>query len=316
MEKILITGGAGYIGSVLTEVLLSKGYQVTVIDSLMYNQISIFPFSHNPNFEFIQADVSQGDWNWKLDLEIEKADVIIPLAAIVGAPACNQNPILAKDVNYQQIVEIVAKIRNKDKKLIIPNTNSQYGTGEGIVTEESESKPLSLYAQTKCWAEECILESGNGIVLRLATVFGSSYRMRTDLLVNDFVYRALTDKVLVLFQSHFMRNYIHVRDVVAAFIFMIENYEECNGEVYNVGNTEANMNKSGLASIIKKEIPELTIIEEEIGEDPDKRNYWVSNEKIEKLGFKCEYSLERGIKELIKGYPMIINKNNKNFTNL
>lgn len=312
MEKVLITGGAGYLGSVLTETLLSKGYKVSVLDSLVYKQLSLTPFCHNKNFSLHVGDVR--DSQLLSDL-VETHDIIIPLAAIVGMPACKKDPQLTKDVNYGQIEDIVHFI-HPSQKLLVPNTNSQYGSSDTIITEESPFNPLSLYAQTKCDAEKAVLDSGNGISLRLATVFGVSYRQRMDLLVNDFVYRSVTDEFLVLFESHFLRNYVHVRDVAKAFIHLIENYKTCNNNAFNVGLTEANMSKLQLAQKIKEYIPQLVIVEEQFKEDFDKRNYVVSNEKLEKTGWSCDYSLDAGIQELIRAYKMIHNFKNKDFTNL
>jgi nucleoside-diphosphate-sugar epimerase len=312
MEKILITGGAGYLGSTLTEVLLSKGYKVTVLDSLVYKQLSLTSFCHNKNFKLVVGDVR--DYQLLSDL-VEANDIIIPLAAIVGMPACKKDPDLTVAINYQQIDDIVAYMRSS-QKLLVPNTNSQYGSSDTIITEESPFNPLSLYAQTKCNAEKAVLDSGNGISLRLATVFGVSYRQRMDLLVNDFTYRAFTDEFLVLFESHFLRNYVHVRDVAKAFVHLIENYQTCNNNAFNVGLTSANMSKLQLAQKIKEYVPNLVIIEEQFKEDFDKRNYIVSNEKLEKTGWFCDYSLDAGIQELLSAYKMINNFKNREFTNL
>lgn len=312
MRKILITGGAGYLGSVLTEVLLNKGYQVTVIDNLLYKQTSIAPFSYNKNFEFILGDVTKSDILKPL---VKNHDIIIPLAAIVGMPACNANPEMTVKVNYEQIRNIVEWV-GKNQMVLMPNTNSQYGSSLDMITEESPFNPLSLYAQTKCDAEKALLDSGNGIALRLATVFGMSHRMRMDLLVNDFVYKAITDGVLVLFESHFIRNFIHVRDIANTFLFMIENYEKCNNNAFNVGLTSANLNKKQLADVIKTFVPDLVIIENEFKKDFDQRNYLVSNEKLESQGWFPIFTLEDGIQELIKGYKLIRKFKDKDFTNL
>ena len=242
-------------------------------------------------------------------------DIIIPLAAIVGAPACDANKELATAINYGQIQFIVDNLR-KNQKLLMPNTNSQYGSSENIITEDSPFNPLSHYAITKCDAEEYIMDWGNGICLRLATVFGSSPRMRTDLLVNDFVYKTMTEGVLVLFQSHFKRNYIHVRDIAYTFLHCIENYDELNGEVFNVGLSDANLNKKELAETIKKYFPDLVIIENEFSTDKDNRNYIVSNNKLEATGWKPLYKIEDGINELVSAYKMVITDNNKKYTNL
>jgi nucleoside-diphosphate-sugar epimerase len=312
MKKVLITGGAGYLGSVLTEVLLNKGYQVTVLDNLVYKQTSVAPFSYHPNFNFILGDVTNESLLKSL---VETHDVIIPLAAIVGMPACKAQPELTVKVNYEQVKNITKWV-TKNQMVLIPNTNSQYGSSTEIITENSPFKPLSLYAETKCDAEKVVLDSGNGIALRLATVFGMSYRMRMDLLVNDFVYKAVTDGYLVLFESHFIRNYIHIRDVVNTFLFMIENYEKCNNNAFNVGLTSANCTKLELAQTIQKFIPDLVIVENNFKQDFDQRNYRVSNKKLESQGWLPIFSLEDGIQELIKGYQLINKFKNKDFTNL
>ena len=312
MKKVLITGGAGYLGSVLTEVLLNKEYQVTVLDNLIYKQVSVSPFSYNKNFNFILGDVTVES---TLKPLVESHDIIIPLAAIVGMPACKAQPELTAKVNYEQVKNITEWM-TKEQKLIIPNTNSQYGSSAEVITEDSPFKPLSLYAETKCDAEKAVLDSGNGIVLRLATVFGISYRMRMDLLVNDFVYKALTDGYLVLFESHFIRNYVHIRDVANAFLFMIKNYEKCNNNAFNVGLSSANCTKLELTQIIQKYIPDLVVVQNEFKKDFDQRNYRVSNKKLESQGWLPIFSLEDGIQELIKGYQLINKFKNKDFTNL
>ncbi len=310
--NILITGGAGYLGSVLTEVLLKEGHNVTVLDNLKYNQLSLSSFCHNKDFKFILGDVRNTTLLEKL---VKENEVIIPLAAIVGMPACKANPQEAIDVNLNQIKNVI-KYSSSSHRIILPNTNSQYGSSTEIITEESPFKPLSLYAETKCDAEKTLLDSRNGIVLRLATVFGMSYRMRMDLLVNDLVYKSLTDGYLVLFESHFIRNYIHVRDVSKAFLFMIREYFKCNNNAFNVGLSTANLNKLELAQTIKKYVPELVIVQNEFKKDFDQRNYRVSNEKIESIGWSPDQTLDSGIQELIMGYQQIIKYKNKEFTNL
>jgi len=310
--KVLITGGAGYLGSTLAKHLLEVGYSVTVLDNLMYDQVTLLHLFSNPKFQFELGDVRDKKLLQEL---VGLNDVIIPLAAIVGMPACKANPELTIAVNYQQVADIVEVLRG-DQKLILPNTNSQYGSSDSIITEESPFNPLSLYAKTKCDAENIMLAKGNGVSLRLATVFGVSPRMRTDLLVNDFVYKSVVDGYLVLFEAHFKRNYIHVQDIARTFQFIIENYDKCKGHAFNVGLSTANLSKLELAETIKKYIPSLVIKQDDFKEDFDKRNYIVSNEKLEALGWKPIYDLDYGIKQLISAYKIVINKNNQNFTNL
>ena len=310
--KVLITGGAGYLGSNLTRHLLEAGYSVTVLDNLMYDQVTLLHLFGNPKFQFELGDVRDKKLLQEL---VGLNDVIIPLAAIVGMPACKANPELTVAVNYQQVADIVEVLRD-DQKLILPNTNSQYGSSDSIITEESPFNPLSLYAKTKCDAENIMLANGNGVSLRLATVFGVSPRMRTDLLVNDFVYKSIVDGYLVLFEAHFKRNYIHVQDIARTFQFIIENYDKCKGQAFNVGLSTANLSKLELAEKIKSHIPSLVIKQDDFKEDFDKRNYIVSNEKLESLGWKPIYDLDYGIKQLMSAYKIVINKNNQNFTNL
>ncbi len=309
--KVLVTGGAGYIGSILVPTLLHSGFDVTVIDNFMYNQTPLLDCCHLKHLDIVKGDTRDE----KLLKEyIPKADIIIPLACIVGAPACDKDPLKAKSVNLDAIIKIL-KIRSPSQWIIYPNTNSGYGIGQkGIYCDEKTPlKPVSLYGKLKVQAEEAVLSSKNSITLRLATVFGMSPRMRLDLLVNDFVHRAVNDRFLVLFEAHFKRNYIHIRDVAAAFMHSIENFNRMKGQPYNVGLSEANLSKWELCHEIKKQIPAFYFHEAEIGEDPDKRNYIVSNTKIEATGFKPQISLQDGISELIKGYNII--KHN-NFTNV
>lgn len=300
MEKVLITGGAGYIGAVLTPYLLEKKYKVTVLDNLYYRQNSLLGVCHYKDFDFILGDAREESLIRKI---LPDFDIILPLAALVGAPACERNKILAESLNYGAI-ELINKYRSKNQILIFPTTNSGYGIGEKdkYCTEETPLRPISLYGRLKVKAEKLLLDSGNVITLRLATIFGMSPRMRIDLLVNNFVYRAVTDRVIVLFEEHFRRNYIHVRDVAMTFYYCIVNYDRLKNEPYNVGLSSANLTKRELAERIKKHVPELTIISSVIGEDPDKRDYIVSNEKLERTGWKPEYTLDDGIVELIKGY--------------
>ena len=300
---ILVTGAAGYIGSVLVPQLLQKGYKIIAIDNFMYNQTSLLDCCHNKNLAILRGDARDKSLILK---EIKKTDVIFPLACLTGAPACSKNPVAARTTNLEAI-KMLLKLRTKNQPIIFPTTNSGYGIGEkGIYcTEETPLRPISFYGRLKVEAEKMLLDNGNCITLRLATVFGISPRMRLDLLVNDFVYRAVNDRFIVLFQPHFKRNYIHIRDVAKAFIHSLQNYEGMKDEPYNVGLSEANLSKLELCEEIKKQIPEFYFTTSEIGEDLDKRNYIVSNEKIEATGFKPQVSLQEGIVELIKGYQII-----------
>lgn len=302
-EHILITGGAGYIGSVLTPLLLQKGFKVTVVDNLMYQQTTLLDCFEHKDFLFVKGDVTNEALMKKL---IKEADIIIPLAAIVGAPACAMNPIQAKAVNYDA-VQIVIDNTSSHQKILFPNTNSGYGIGESnqFCTEESPLRPVSLYGQLKVQIEDKLLATKRAVCFRLATVFGVSPRMRLDLLVNDFTFRACQDKFVVLFEEHFKRNYIHVRDVAEAFLFGIVHFDKMKGEAYNVGLSSANLSKRELCEKIKQYIPEFYIHAAEVGEDPDKRNYIVSNAKLEALGWKPSRSLDDGISEIIRAYPII-----------
>jgi len=311
MNKVLITGGAGYLGSVIAKRLLEEKFYVTVIDNLMYRQLSLLGLFAYDNFNFIHGDVRDDTF---LKSQVSKHDIIIPLAAIVGMDACNQRPKDAVDINYNQIKDI-CDILSKDQQIIMPNTNSQYGSSKEIITEESPFKPLSLYARTKCDAEKLILDTA-GVTLRLATVFGVSPRMRQDLLVNDFVYKALVDGYLVLFESHYKRNYIHVDDIANTFLFVINNFEKCRSNTFNVGLSTANLSKLQLAEKIKTYVPNLVIYENDFAKDKDQRNYIVSNKKLEKLNWNALYDLDFGIKQLLHAYPILIKKNNERFTNL
>jgi len=303
--KILVTGGAGYIGSVLVPYLLKREYYVEVVDNFMFNQNSLLDLCIYKNFDVIRGDVRDKNLMKKL---VKDKDIIIPLAALVGAPLCERDKIGAKTTNLDAI-KMLCEITSRDQKIIFPTTNSGYGTttGEIFCTEETPLNPISLYGKTKVEAEKIVLDRGNSITFRLATVFGASPRMRIDLLVNNFVYRAVKDRSIVIFEGHFKRNYIHIRDVARAFLHAIDNFDRMRDEPYNVGLSSANLSKIELAKLIKKFIHDFTIIEAPIGSDPDKRNYIVSNEKIEKTGFKPIYSLEDGIKELIKVYTILKN---------
>ena len=313
--KILITGGAGYLGSVITGRFLNAGHEVVVLDKLIFNQTSLLGYTANQNFKFIHGDVRNVALLEKL---CNDADVIIPLAAIVGFPACNAEPELAKEINYHQIQNIVRFTRHKNKKIIYPNTNSGYGVSknESVCTEESPLTPISIYGHTKCDAEKFLREfDSNAVILRLATVFGVSPRMRVDLLVNDFTYKAITDKYIVVFEKTFKRNFIHVQDVASTFLDMVERNDIHKGETYNVGLSSANLSKEELLEKIKVYVPDFAITYNDFYEDPDKRNYIVSNEKLEATGWKPQWDLDRGIKELIMAYQMIVPKMGAEFRN-
>jgi len=301
--KVLVTGGAGYIGSILVPMLLESGREVTVVDNFFYNQNSLLDVCYNPRLKIVRADAR--DQKLKASL-LKGQDFIIPLACLVGAPLCEKFPQEAKSVNLEAI-KMILKLRSKHQKIIYPNTNSGYGIGtSGIYcTEETSLRPISLYGRLKVEAERAVLRAGNAITFRLATVFGISPRMRLDLLVNDFVYRAVSDRYIVLFEADFKRNYIHIRDVARAFIHAIDNFEKMKNEPYNVGLSDANLSKLELCEEIKKQVTNFTVVISPIGKDVDKRNYIVSNKKIEKTGFTEQFSLEKGIRELIKGYQVI-----------
>lgn len=303
MKNILVTGGAGYIGSILVPELLRQGYEVTVLDNFLYGQASLLDCCNHENLIIVRGDARDESLVARY---LQDADYIIPLACLVGAPLCQKNPFEARTVNLEAI-QLILKLRQKHQKIIFPTTNSGYGIGtaDAYCDETTPLAPISLYGKLKVQAEHEVLAAGGSITLRLATVFGISPRMRLDLLVNDFVYRAVNDGVVVLFESHFKRNYIHVRDVARAFIHCLEHFDTMEGQAYNVGLSEANLSKLELCEEIKKQLPKFVCIDSKIGEDPDKRNYIVSNAKIEKTGFKPQYLLQPGITELIKGYQII-----------
>ena len=309
-QNILVTGGAGYLGSILVPELLRVGNRVTVLDNFFYKQNSLANVCHDSNFQIVRGDVRLKSTIMPL---LKKADIIIPLAALVGAPACDRDPVNAKTINHDSMLALLEWAQNK-QYILMPTTNSAYGNGDknNFCSEKSELRPISQYAKEKVAVEKVLMERQNSISFRLATVFGMSPRMRIDLLVNEFVYRAVNDRFIILFESHFKRNYIHIRDVTRVFLHAIENLDQMKGEIYNVGLSEANLSKQELCERIQKYIPDFIFQEALIGKDPDQRNYIVSNEKIEKTGFKPRYSLESGIQELIKGYTMIQNTSYSN----
>lgn len=303
--NILVTGGAGYLGSTLVPALLEAGHKVTVLDNFMFGQSSLNHVCHHPNFTVVNGDVRLENVMPKL---MTKADIIIPLAAYVGAPLCARDPVGASTVNHDAIMMMLKHV-SREQRILMPTTNSAYGTGDkdNFCNEESPLRPISQYAVEKVEIEKALMQHPNAISFRLATVFGMSPRMRIDLLVNDFTYRAVYDRFVVLFEPHFKRNYIHVRDVARVFLHGISQFETMKGQIYNVGLSDANVSKYELCVAIHKRLPEFVFLEAPVGKDPDQRNYIVSNAKVEAAGYKPVYSLDAGIVDLIKGYTMIKN---------
>lgn len=302
MKKILVTGGAGYIGSILVPELLNDGHHVTVVDNFMYRQPSLAAVISHPNFALVYGDVRD---HTLMEKHVGAVDVVIPLAAIVGAPACAKDPLTATSINKDATIWLFDQL-SSEQQVVMPTTNSAYGSGDknNFCDETSPLNPLSLYAKDKVVVEESLMQRANATSFRLATVFGISPRMRLDLLVNNFVYRALTDKFIVLFEGHFKRNYVHVRDVSRAFTFAVNHPEKVVGEIFNFGLSEANISKQELCKAIQLHIPEFTFLDAPLAKDPDQRNYIVSNDKIEKRGIKAQVGLSDGIGELVKGLKM------------
>ncbi|WP_353432675.1 NAD(P)-dependent oxidoreductase [Polynucleobacter sp. MWH-UH23A] len=301
--KILITGGAGYIGSVLVPRLLAAGHEVIVLDNFMFRQNSLSDACGYDSFNVMRGDARD---EALIKTLLKSVDIIIPLAALVGAPLCKNDPIGTLTTN-QNAIEMLCKYVSPSQRILMPVTNSGYGIGakDQYCTEDSPLNPISLYGVTKVKAEQVVLARAESITFRLATVFGMSPRMRTDLLVNDFVYRAVTDNSVVIFEGHFKRNYIHIQDVANVFLYAIEHFDIMKGRPYNVGLDDANLSKLELAAVIQKHLPKFTYLEAPIGEDPDKRDYIVSNARLASVGFKPSWSLDRGIQELIKGYTIL-----------
>lgn len=299
--RILVTGGAGYIGSVLVPKLLKLGVEVTVIDNFRYHQSSLLEHCHNKKLEIIRGDVRNKNL---IEQHLKSSDVIFPLACLTGAPISNLDPVGAKTINFD-VIKTIVDLKSKNQLLIFPSTQSIYGHQTAICTEKTEPIPLSLYSSLKVDAEKVISYSENWILLRLATVFGLSPRMRLDLMVNDFTYRASNDKFIVLFEENFKRDYVYIGDVADAFIFCLKNFKKLKEEIYNIKLSNVNLTKKELCEEIKKQIPNFVYLESPIAQDPDKRDYIVSSEKIEKVGFKATTSIQHGIAELIKGYQII-----------
>jgi nucleoside-diphosphate-sugar epimerase len=303
--NILITGGAGYLGSIMVPALLAAGHRVTVLDNFMFRQMTLAHVCADPNFDMVRGDSRNAEILKPL---VAKADLVIPLAALVGAPLCDADPLAATTVNRDAVLTLLSLL-SPAQRVMMPVTNSGYGVGEAgkFCTEETPLRPISLYGRTKVEAEAAVLERGESISFRLATVFGMAPRMRVDLLVNDFVHRAVNDRAVVLFEPHFKRNYIHIRDVARAFLHGLDNFETMKNRPYNVGLSDANLSKWELCERIRRHVPAFVFLEAPIGEDPDKRDYIVSNERIEGTGYKPAYSLDDGIVELMKGYRMLRN---------
>ena len=308
--RVLVTGSAGYLGSVLCEHLLDAGHSVLAVDNLMYGQQSLFHLCSHPNFRFLRGDVRDESL---MRAVVSESDVLIPLAAIVGAGACDRDPWAAREINLEAI-KLVNRLRSPQQLLLLPNTNSGYGTksGDNYCTEESPLEPISLYGRTKVEAEQEVLGSPRALTLRLATVFGMSPRMRIDLLVNHFVYSAVTAGEICIFEKDFKRNYVHVRDVADCFLHCIEHADRMVGRPYNVGLDAANLSKAELAAKVKEYVPRFYIHFAEVGSDPDKRNYIVSNQRLREAGFEARRSIDEGIRELLVGYRMLPRDSMKN----
>jgi len=312
-KRVLVTGGSGYLGSVLVEMLVGRGFDVTVVDNLSYSQNTLFNLFHSGNLKFVFGDVTNEKFMEKL-LGEGNFDFIFPLAAVVGFPVSEQKPEITWMINHGAIVTLL-KHRKKGAGVIFPTTNSGYGItdGKSECTEDSPLNPISTYGKSKVEAEKAVMAAGNSVCFRLATLFGFSPRMRTDLLVNDFVHKAVSEKSIILFERKFKRNFLHVRDAARGFLWAMANWEKMKGNTYNLGHPGYNISKDELCQLIKKRVPSLNIFYAEIGSDPDKRNYVVSNARVLATGFTFNHSLEEGIEELVKGYEAFRDYRFKNY---
>ena len=301
--KILITGGAGYIGSVLVPSLLAENHDVTVVDSFLYQQNPLLDCCVNPRLQIIRGDARDERLMGGL---LPKFDAILPLACLTGAPLCDKDPWAARGTNHDA-VRWLAENKSRQQMLIFPSTNSGYGVGESGLecTEDTPLRPVSLYGRLKVDLEKYLLDRGDCVTFRFATLFGSAPRMRLDLLVNDFTYRAVTDRFVILFEPHFKRNYLHVRDGAGAFRHALKHYETMQGRPYNVGLSDANISKWELCEVIRQYVPNFTFMVAEVGKDPDQRNYIVSNQRIESTGYRTTIGLHAGIQELLRAYQVI-----------
>ncbi|MGC9332486.1 MAG: NAD-dependent epimerase/dehydratase family protein [Bacteroidales bacterium] len=298
--KVLVTGGAGYVGTTLIPQLLKAGYETICYDNLLFGGDAILPFFRNPLFSFVKGDIRDKN---KLKRAVKEADVIIHLAAIVGFPACRKEPELAESVNVNGTKALIS-VTSKNQLILYGSTGSNYGSVDEICTEETPLNPLSMYAQTKALAEKMLLEERKTIAWRFATAFGVSPRLRLDLLINDFTYKAFTQGYLVVYEKHFMRTFIHVHDMGRVFIFGINNQDKMINQVYNVGNEKMNYSKEQICDLIKSKT-RAYIHYADIGEDADKRNYIVSYEKIRDQGYDTAITVEEGIDELVKALEAV-----------
>lgn len=301
--KVLVTGGAGYLGSILAPELLRAGHDVTVLDNFLYRQAPLLDVCAEPRLRIVRGDARERELVARL---LKAADVILPLACITGAPACARDAVAARTVNLDAVAMLL-ELRSPRQRIVFPTTNSGYGVGEKdrFCTEDTPLRPVSLYGRLKVEAEQRLLQAGGAVTFRFATLFGASPRMRLDLLVNDFVHRAVTDRFIVLFEAHFKRNFLHVRDAAAAFLFALDRFDELAGRAYNVGLSDANLSKLELCQEIQKQVPEFWFAESPVGHDPDQRDYIVSNQRIEAAGFRPARSLQQGIAELVKACQVV-----------